>query len=357
MEVLSKQKPTMTTTTTTATNKKTDRRRPCNTIQWPRQQRGRRCQCRLHHYHRHYYGVDCILTAFWLATLIAVHVCYGDQIERDPDDMDTMGLSQVQFEKHHSSRQVVNYGLTLHDSSSWRDETINGGSGGKISIAALVPPPSASQSNRAVHQTTSAKKLNRNFKTTTTSAIESITAPSASAPFNRFNTKRDRHRKVHQSRHLIGNASMPFNTNPFTPHKYAIDNTSYYARNSDGTFLPLQLRKTVPSSSVKPKIQLFPTKLFNNPSTLSSSSSSPYGYHRAPSSYLSYNLNRDHVQKTHQFQPISTIEAHRQSSKSHVYSTHLRPVIKPNRNNCNQCRIIPGTPQRYKPKRIRYYGM
>lgn len=356
MEVLNKQKPTM--TTSTAAKQKTDRRhRRCNTIQWQPQQRGchRRRRCRLHHYHRHYYGVDCILTAFWLAILIAVHVCNADQIERDPDDMDAMGLSQVQFKKHHSSRQVVNDGLTLHDSPLLRDETINDDD--KISLA-----PQPSQSKRAVHHHVSAKKSNRNFRTTTTSAIESIAAATAtpSAPFNRFNTKRDRHRKVHQSRDLIGNASSPFITKPFTQYKYAIDNTSYSARNSDGTILPpLQLQKTVPSSSVKPKIQL-PAKLFNNPSP--SSLSLPYDYRRTPS-YLSYNLDRDHEQKAHQFQPIPTkasagaAGAHRQSSKSYVYKTYHRPVIKPTRNNCNQCRIIPGIPRRYKPNRILYYGM
>lgn len=350
-------------TTSTATKQKTDRRhRRCNTIQWQPQQRGRyRCRrrgrCCLHHYRRHYDGVNCILTAFWLAILITMHVCYGDQIERDPDDMDAMGLSQVQFKKHHSSRQVVNYGLTLHDSQLLRDETINGDDDGG-SGATLVPPPSSSQSKRAVHHA-SAKKSNRNFKTTTTSAIESITTATP-APFNRFNTKRDRHRKVLQSRNLIGNASSPFITKPLTQYKYAIDNTSYYARNSDDTILPLQLRKTVPSSSVKPKIQL-PAKLFTNPSS-SSSPSLPYDYRRTPS-YLSYNLDRDHVQKTHQFQSIPTTAsvaaagAHRQSSKSYVYKTYHRPVIKPTRNNCNQCRIIPGIPRRYKPHRILYYGM
>lgn len=365
---------TTTTTTTTATSKKTDRRHRgrCNTIQWQPQQRGRcRRRCRLHHYQRHYYGVDCLLTAFWLAILIAVHVCYGDQIESDPDDMDTMGLSQVQFKKHHSSRQVVNYGLTLHDSQLLRDETINGDGGGGdgISIATLVPQPSSSQSKRAAHHALSAKKSNRNFKTTTTSAIESITAaatatPIPSTPLNRFNMKRDWHRQAHQSRNLIGNASSPSITKPFTQYKYAIDNTSYYARNSDGTISPLQLRKTVPSSSVKPKIQL-PAKLFNNPSSsASSASSSLHDYHRTPSN-LSYNLVRDQAQKTQQFQLIPTtaaasaVEAHRQSSKSHVYKAYHRPpsVIKPNRNNCNQCRIIPGIPRRHKPNRIRYYGM
>lgn len=365
MEVLSKQKPMK------ATTKKTNRRhRRCNTIQ-PQQQNRQRGRCsrrRFHHYHRHYYGVtaiDCILTAFWLAILIPMHVCYGDQIERDPVDIDTMGLSQVQFKKHHSSRQVVNFGLTLHDSQLLRDETINGDDDGsdKISIAALVPQPptssSSSRSKRAVH--VSVNKSNRNYKTTTTSAIQSITAATITTPAaaasstNRFNVKRDWHRKVHQSRNLIGNASSPFNTKPFTQYKYAIDNTSYSVSNSDGKILPLQLRKTVPSS-VKPKIQL-PAKLFNP-----SSSSSSYDHHRTPS-YLSYNLVQNHVQKTHQFQQPTTASiasaaaTHQQTNKSFVYKPYNGPAIKSIRNNCNQCRIIPGIPQRHKPNRIRYYGM
>lgn len=367
MEVLSKQKPT---TTTTKTEKKTNRRhRRCNTIQLqPLPQLSGRYRRRLHHYR--YYGsvdVDCILTAFWLAILIAMHVCYGDQIERDPNDIDTMGLSQVQFEKHHSSRQVVNIGLTLHDSQLQRDETINGGDEVLIATQSAVAatlvsqPPSSSRSKRAAHVL--ANRSNRNFKTKTTSAIQSITVattpPSPTNP-NRFNVKRDRHRKVHQSRNLIGNASSPLK--PFTQYKYAIDNTSYYVSNSgDGKFLPIQLHKNTVPSSVKPKIQL-PAKHFN-PS--SSSSPSLYDYHRTPS-HLSYNLVRDHVQKTHQFQQTTTATTtsastdHQQSNKSYVYKTYYRPVMKPNRNNCNQCRIIPGVPQRHKPyfpNRVRYVGM
>lgn len=370
MEVLSKQKPT----------KKTNRRhRRCNTIllqqpqHQPTKQRDRcnhrhRCRC-FHHYHHHcarIVGVDGILTAFCLAMLIAMHVCYGDQIQRDPDDIDTMSLSQVQFKKHHSSRQVANIGLTLHDSQLLRDETINGGDDDdEISIAAqqsviaLVPPSSSSaQSKRAVH--VSVNKSNGNFKSNT----QTMTTTTAST--HRINVKRDRHRKVLQSRNLIGNASSLVPLKKFTQYKYAIDNTSYYASDNDGKILSspsppsppplLQLHKIVPSA--KPKIQL-PAKLFNP----SSSPRTLYDYHRTPPSYSSYNLGRDRVQKTQTSAAATTSSSatayHQQSNKNSVYETYYRPVLHRNRNRCNQCQIIPGTPQRFKPyapNRAKYNG-
>lgn len=293
--------------------------------------------------HQRYVSQPTILTALLMAILFVVHGCDGDQIERDHSDIDTTSSSQVQFKSHPSHQVSFNFNVTLDDRPLLRDETIK-------SDDDRVSTPAASAPIQAAH--VSVNKSDRSIKRnsqTTTSALQ--TPPTTNY---RFNAKRDQHRKVHQSRNIIGNAPQ---LKPFTQYKYTFKNTSDENDRERYTFHHQQQhqhQQAAPHERVpgfKPKIT---SKLYD-----------PSSYGRT-TTYLSYNLVRDQVQKTNQFQQQPTTSynqqplyaAHfQQTSNSYVYKTYYRPPI---RNNCSKCRIIPGAPQRHKPylpNRVPYYGM
>lgn len=265
------------------------------------------------------------LTALWLIILL-FNGCYGDQIERDQDDIDT-GTSQVKFKKHHQ-RQTLNFNLTLDDSSLLRDKTIknqeNATAASESIVIAHVLMNKSDRSVKRIDQATSASAV----KTT--------------ANNNRFDPKRDQHRKVHQSRNIINENALAFNINRQDAYKHSMENTS---ENRNGHIFNKQIDRV---SNSKPKIS---SKLFNAPSV------------DRKTTYLSYNLVRDNVQKTQRFMPITSYQRPqhtqqiKQTSKNYIYKSYLRPK---QRNNCNKCRIIPGAPIRHKPypsTRIRYHGM
>lgn len=277
-------------------------------------------QCR--RYCRH-----CTLTAL-MAILLVLNGCYGDQIERDSDEIDT-GTSQVQFKKHHQ-RQTLNFNLTLHDSRLLRDETIKSDEAAAGAAVARVPPIGAAH----VLMNKSDGRVERNGQTT--ASVVKTTATN-----NRFDPKRDQHHKVYQSR----------NGSPFTLdhhriiHKFKNTSDARINRDRIPSYRPFE---RVPNS--KPKIT---SKLFDRPS------SSSFSY---PTTYLSYNLVRDNVQKTERFMPTSYQHRSKpttqikQTSTNYIYKTYYRPI---QRNNCNKCRIIPGAPIRHKsysPTRARYHG-
>lgn len=269
-----------------------------------------------------------IISTALMVILLLLSGCYGDQIERDHDDIDTGSTSQVQFKKHHQ-RQAFNFNLTLHDNRLLRDETIK--SDDKAATAAARESSSSSVAH--VLTSKSDRSVKSNDQTTTASAVKTTTN-------YRFPTKRDQHRKVHQSRNnLNGNA---LHRNRFIQHERPSDDVAWNHGRQEPFDQPLQ---RVPHS--KPKI--IPK--------LSTAAS------QRTKTYLSYNLVRDNVQKTKDRsmpttgqQPIYTAQI-KQTNKNYVYKSFYRPI---HRNNCNKCRIIPGVPRRHKPyfpTKVRYHGM
>lgn len=325
--------------------------------------------------HRH--ARTATLTAL-VVILFVVHGCYGDQNERDHHDIDTSS-SQVQLKKQ-PSHQAHNFKVTLHDRPLLRDETINRD---EDEVSAATAKTVSTSSFRSAHVLVnkSERSVKRNSQTRA-NALDT-TKPTTTTPIPtptvnyRFNAKRDQHRQLHQSRHVIGNTPQ---LNPFTQYKYAFENTSDVNNRASYTFHQQQQQmqqqhtahhhqyqyqeqqqqshERVPSS--KPKIT---SKLYD-----------PSSYGRT-TTYLSYNLVRDHVQKTKPFQSSpAIIKQHSPppSLRPSLYTTHFQQqtstsfMYKPyyrsfkHRNNCNQCRIIPGALQRHKPylpNRVPFYGM
>lgn len=276
-----------------------------------------------------------------MAILFVVNGCYGDQNDRF--DINT-GTSQVQFE---NQRQLLDYKLTLQNTSLLRDETIKSddeliaaaSSSSSSSQVPLQPPSLKTQSAQVLMN-----KSKRHGRTSSSSSIVKTTTAN-----NRFDRKRDQHRKVHQSHNKNGNVlALDLKRITATQQKNEFKNiTSDRNRGHRGIFNS-QTEERVPNS--KPKII---SKLFNAPS---------YDQHRT-TTYLSYNLVRNNVQKTNErFMPTSYERTFypsqiKQTNKNFVYKSYY-PSIQ--RNNCNKCRIIPGTPIRHKPyfpTRTRYqYG-
>lgn len=276
-----------------------------------------------------------ILTAL-MAVLFIFDGCYGDQIESGQRDIDT-GTSQVQFKKHHQ-RQAVNYNYSpaSHDNALLRDETIKSGNGRATATAA------ASHVTAHVLMNKSDRSVERNGQ-----ATANVVKTTANY---RFDSKRDQHRKVHQSRNINGNAFALALAPDRHLHKgFTQQHQRQQHRNASdvrfdrGGHAARQPYDSVPSS--KPKITF---KLSNVPT---------YGR-----TYLSYNLVRDNVQKTERFmpsnrRPIFTTQI-KQTSRNPAHKSHYRP--RQRNYNCSKCRIIPGTPIRHKintPSRGRYHGM
>lgn len=304
--------------------------------------------------HPRYVSQPTTLTAL-MAILFIVHGCYGDQIERDHTDIDSTSSSQVQFKKHPSHQISFNFNVTSHDKRLLRDETIKSDEDNVSPLTtATTAAAAAPTSIQTVHvlANKSNRSIKRNRQTTTKTAFQGATATNF-----QFNAKRDQHRKAHQSHNIIGNAPQ---LKLFTQYKYPLKKDTSDENNRERSILHHQPHQQQwPHESVpdfKPKIT---SKLYD-----------PSSYGRT-TTYLSYNLVRDQVQNTNQFkkqqqqQPSTISYQHphytthfQQTSKSYVYKTYYRPPI--HRNNCNQCRIIPGAPQRHKPylpNRVPYYGM
>lgn len=296
-----------------------------------------------------------MLTAL-MTIFITVHGCYGDQIKRDPNDIDT-SLNQVQFKAYHRSRETFNIGVTVHDRPLLRDETIKNDHRRDEISSSSSSAASARSTSRRAHILVN--KSNRSIKSNnqkTTSAVQFTATTSTPSTNYQYDAKRDPHRNIHQSQHIIRNAG---HLKTFTQYKYAFDNSSdvinrehFTPRQRQHQQQQKQQHHHAKVSNIKPKIS---AKLFY-PST---------SYDRK-TTYLSYNLDRDQVQNTiNRLQsttanqspelPSNTVPF-QQSSKGYVYRTVYRPI---QRNNCNRCRIIPGVPQRHKPflpNRVRYYG-
>lgn len=275
-------------------------------------------------------GCAITLTALMMI-LFLFNGCYGDQIERDQGDIDT-GISQVQFKAHHQ-RQVLN--LTLHDNPLLRDKTIKSET---VEAAGVTAASSIVTAHVLLNK--SDRSVEWNGQTTTPTAVKTTTN-------NRFDPKRDQHRKVHQSHNIINNENalaLELHEQSAAAYKHFVKNTS---EKHDGHIVFNKQPERVPYS--KPKIS---SKLLNAPSV-----------DRRTTTYLSYNLVRNNVQKTTQrFMPISYQRSQhtqqiKQTSKNYIYKSYVRPI---QRNNCNKCRIVPGAPLRHKPysptTRIRYHG-
>lgn len=333
--------------------------------------------------HRHA-SKTATLTAL-IVILVVVHGCYGHQIERDHNDIDTSS-SQVQLKKQ-PSHQAHNFKVTLHDRPLLRDATINSDED-EVSTATATTSSSKAVSTSSFQSAhvlvnKSDRSIKRNSQTRA-NALDTTKPTTTPTPNYRFNAKRDQHRQLHQSRNIIGNTPQ---LKPFTQYKYAFENTSDVNNRASYTFHQHQQQmqqqytahhhqyqyqqqhqqqshERVPSS--QPKIT---SKLYD-----------PSSYGRT-TTYLSYNLVRDHVQKTEPFrsstaiikqqqQPpppppppslrpsLHTSHFQQETSTSYLYKPYYRPFR--HRNHCNQCRIIPGALQRHKPylpNRVPFYGM
>lgn len=273
-----------------------------------------------------------ILTAL-MAILLIFDGCYGDQIENNQSDIDT-GTSQIQFKKYHQ-RQAFNnnYSLALHDNALLRDETIKNGNDAKVAAKEEASIATASLVTAHLLMNKSDGSVERNGQTTAN--VVKTTAN------YRFNSKRDQHRKVHQSNALVLASDHKKRIPTQQKHEYRNASDVQFDRDRHAANQPYDI---VPSS--KPKITF---KLSNVPAN--------------GRTYLSYNLVGDNVQKTERFmpssnqRPIFTTQT-KQTSRSSVRKGHNRPR---QRNNCSKCRIIPGAPIRHKmyntPTRVRYHGM
>lgn len=295
-------------------------------------------------------------TALMVILLLLPNGCYGDQIERDHDDIDTTSTSQVQFKKHHQRQAAANFNLTLqHNRLLARDETIKNDDKAATVAAATSKPSSSSLSSSSLAAVApilinkSDRSVKSNGQTTTAaSAVKTTTN-------YRFVLKRDLHRSVHQSRNLNGNAA---HRNRFIQYQDEFKNTSDARHHRDRDEQPFDhqpLQRV--SHSSKPKII----------SKLSTATTD-----QRTKTYLSVNLVRDNVQKTRerfiptageqqqqpQLQPIYSTQIKQTNNNNDVYKSFYRPI---HRKHCNKCRIIPGVPIRYKPyprpTKVRYHGM
>lgn len=279
----------------------------------------------------------CTLTALVLMLLV-LNECYGDQIKRDLDDINSSVTRQVQFKKHYQ-RQAFNFNVTLHDNRLLRDETIK--SDEAAAATAVVAVEASSIRTAHVVTNKSERRVERNGQTTAFAVKTTAN--------HRFDAKRDPHRKAYQSRNINGNALATDRQRLEHEFKEASDVSSDGGGNRDRNPFHRPLAR-VPNS--KPKIT---SKLSDAPS---------YSNVRT-TTYLSYNLVRDNVQRTERFMPTSYQRSQqsnrtqiKQTSTNYVYKTYYRPMQQ--RNNCNKCRIIPGAPIRHKsylPTRVQYHGM
>lgn len=260
-----------------------------------------------------------------MVILLLLNGCYGDQIPRNVTNKDT-GISQVQFK---NQRQALKLHLTSPNEPLLHDETIKSDNG-----LASEAKGAAATTTTSTPIVTAHILMNKSDRRTTFSAVETTT------PYNRFDLKRDQHRNVHQSRNINGNV-LTLDIKRVTSHRHTFKNTT---NPSDyrGTFNRMP-HENVPNS--KPKII---SKL---------SDISPYD---RTTTYLSYNLNRDNVQRfmpTSYQQPIDATQI-KQTNTNYIYKSYYQPI---QRNNCNKCHIIPGAPIRHKtyfPTSVKYhYGM
>lgn len=293
-----------------------------------RRHHSHRCRRRRPHHHRR-----CTLTAL-MVILLVLNECYGDQIKRELDDINSSVTRQVQFKKHYQ-RQAFN--VTLHDNGLLRDETIKSYEAATATAVVAVEASSIRTAHALMNK--SDRRVERNGQTT--ASVVKIKAN------HRFDPKRDPHRKDYQSRNINGNSLATDRQRLENEFKKSSDVSDGGGNRDRNPFNPPLER--LPNS--EPKIT-------------SKHPDAPSYSNVRTTTYLSYNLVRDNVQKTERFMPTSDQRSQqsnrtqiKQTSTNYIYKTYYRPM---QRNNCNKCRIIPGAPIRHKsyfPTRVQYHGM